>query len=113
MGANLINISFANDSLHDACVDLEQAELRFGTVSAAALTSFIADAEALEDAAELIDFYGDEIEISGDDSLIVAIGSHHRATLVVVGKMFKRDNDGRVVWKTATRLKLVDVSRWP
>ena len=112
-GANLINISFANDSLHDVCVDLERAELRFGTVSAGALTSFIADAESLENAAELIDFYGDEIEISGDDSLIVSIGSQYRATLVVVGKMFKRDKDGRVVWKTATRLKLVDVSRWP
>lgn len=109
----MISISFENDSLHDVCVDLERAELQFGTVSASALINFISEAEAFEDAAELIDFYGDDIEISGDDSLFMALSAQHRATLVVVGKQFKRGEDGRVVWKTATRLKLVDVSRWP
>lgn len=109
----MIIISFKDDSLNDMCADLGQAELVLGSIGATALTNFISEAEAFENAEELIDFYGNGIEISEDDSLFVSIGLQHRATFVVVGSMFKRGEDRRIAWATATRLKLVDVSRWP
>ncbi len=109
----MIIISFEDQSLHDACVDLQQAEQLFGTLNASALVTFISDAQAFENAAELIDFRRDEVKILSDDSLSVAIGSHFLATLVVAGRRFGRDGDGRIVWTSVTRLKLVQISRLP
>lgn len=95
------------------CVVLERAEHAVGTVSAGALVNFISDASAFENVAELIDFLGTDVEVSGDDSLFIAIGSDYRATLVVVGTRHTRGAAGRVDWASVTRLKLVDLSRWP
>ncbi|WP_156635332.1 hypothetical protein [Methylobacterium sp. Leaf123] len=109
----MINISFEDDALHDLCVNLERAEHTLGTVSAGALINLISDANAFENAHELIDFLSEDAEISVHDSLIVAIGSDYRATLVVVGTRFGRNADGRIVWASVTRLKLVAISRCP
>ncbi|MEF2549080.1 hypothetical protein VQ045_18145 [Aurantimonas sp. E1-2-R+4] len=109
----MINISFEDDPLYNMCVDLEHAEQAFGSVSAGALVNFISDANAFENVEELMDFLGGDIEISVDDSLFVAIGSDYRATLVVVGTRFDRNANGRIVWASVTRLKLVEISRWP
>ena len=109
----MITISFEDQPLHDYCVDLERAELMFGSVSASALVSFISEAMAFENVAELMEFLGNDIEISVDDSLFLSIGSDYRAALVAVGTRFSRDADGRVVWASVTRLKLVQISRWP
>lgn len=109
----MITISFENDSLHDTCVNLERAEHLLGSISASALINFISDAHAFDNADELMGFLGDDVEISVHDSLYVAIGSDYRATLVVVGTRFERDADGRIIWPSVTRLKLVEISRWP
>jgi hypothetical protein len=109
----LITISFEDQVLHDSCVDLRRAEQSFGSVHAGALVTFISEAVAFENTSELIDFLGDDVKISADDSLSVAIGSDYRATLVVAGKRFARDADGRAVWASVTRLKLVEISRLP
>jgi hypothetical protein len=109
----LINISFEDEWLHDTCVDLQRAEQQYGSVHAAALVTFISDAVAFENVGELLDFLGDDIRISPEDSLSVAIGSDYRATLIVAGKRFNRGTDGRVVWTSVTRLKLVEISRVP
>lgn len=109
----MITISFADQSLHDACVDLERAEQLFGSVSAAALVNFISEAMAFQNVEELMDFLGDDIKISTDDSLFVSIGSDYRAALVVAGTRFDRDTASRIVWASVTRLKLVQISRLP
>ncbi|MES2045866.1 MAG: hypothetical protein V4475_18495 [Pseudomonadota bacterium] len=109
----MITISFEDQPLHDACVDLERAEQLFGSVSAAALVNFISEAMAFENVEELMAFLGDDMEISADDSLFVSIGSDYRAALVVAGTRFKRDAGGRIVWASVTRLKLLQISRWP
>jgi len=109
----LITISFQDEALHDTCIELEKAELAFGSLSAAALVTFISEATAFENVQELIALLGDEIKISEDDSLSVSIGSDYRAALVVAAKRFKRDAGGRVIWSSVTRLKLVTMSRVP
>ncbi len=109
----MINISFEDQILHDSCVDLQRAEQLFGSVHAASLVTFISEVAAFEDARELIDFLGHDVNIAADDSLSVAIGSDYRATLVVAGRRFARDTDGRPVWSSVTRLKLVEISRLP
>ena len=76
------------------------------------LVTLISDALALENAQELIDLHGG-VKIEGDNSLHVPIGADYCAALVPVGTLFKRTGDGCVLWKTVTRLKLVEVSRLP
>ncbi len=109
----MITISFADQALHDICVDLSRAELVFGSLNAAALVTFISDTSAFDSVQELIDFLGDEIKIFEDDSLSVSIGSYYSALLVVVGKRFSRDAADRVIWSTVKRLKLVTITRVP
>ncbi len=109
----MIIISFEDQPLHDACVDLQRAEQLFGSVHAIALVTFISDAQAFENVAELIDFLGDDLTFSAGDSLSVPIGSDYRAVLVVAGKRFELDAGGRIVWASVTRLKLVEISRLP
>lgn len=109
----MITLSFEEQSLHDACIELREAEVQFGSLTADALVTFISDALASENAEELCTLYGDQVKFSGDDSLSVVIGSDYEAALVVAGKRFKRDGDGRVIWSSVMRLKLVEMSRVP
>lgn len=108
----MITLSFEDQLVHDACTDLARAEQLYGRVEAEDLVSLISDALALENARELIDLY-QGIKIEGDDSLHVPIGADYRAVIVPVGIRFGRSGDGRVLWETVTRLKLVEVSRLP
>lgn len=107
----MIIISFEDEQLHQVCVNLQRAEQMFGSMNAEALVTFISDAQALENVAELIELIGEDARILLDDSLSVAIGAEYRAALVVAGRRFDRDADGRVVWSSVTRLKLVEISR--
>ena len=85
----------------------------FGSVSAEALVNFISDALAFDNVEELADFLDNDIKFLVDDSLSVAIGSDYRAALVAAGTRFDRDADGRTVWASVTRLKLMNISRLP
>lgn len=109
----MITISFKSQQLHDDCVNLQRAEQLFGSVNAEALVTFLSDAAAFENVGELIDFLGGEAREHLEDSLFVAIGSEYGAVLVAVGERFKRDAEGRVVWSSVTRLKMVEMSRLP
>jgi hypothetical protein len=75
--------------------------------------TFISDAMAFENVSELLDFLGEGVDILSDDSLSVAIGSDYHAILIVVGKRFNRQANGRIVWTSVTRLKLLEISRLP
>lgn len=75
--------------------------------------TFLSDAAAFENVGELIAFLDEDVKINSDDSLFVAIGSEYRAALIVVGRRFDTDADGRVIWTSVTRLKLVEIARLP
>ncbi|MBX3565594.1 MAG: hypothetical protein KF730_13575 [Sphingomonas sp.] len=109
----MINITFEGQPLHDICADLGLAEQAYGSVAAAALVTFLSDARSLETVDELLDLFGDDIKIAGDDSLSVAIGADYSADLVVVGTRHSRDAGGRIVWASVTRLKIMAISRVP
>lgn len=106
-------ISFGCDELLEACESLEHAERKYGRIAAEALVTLLSDTTDLDRADELIALFDNDIKISPDDSLSIAIGSDYRAALVVAGKRFDRDADGRVVWASVTRLKLTNISRHP
>lgn len=109
----MINITFEGQPLHDICADLGLAERAFGSVTAAALVTFLSDARSLEIVDELLDLFGNDIKIAEDDSLSIAIGAEYVAKLVVVGTRHSRDATGRVDWASVTRLKIIAISRMP
>lgn len=103
-------VSFATAALQQACYVLELAEEQFGPVHAQALITLLADIEAFETGAELIEFFGDDAAVASNDSLSLPIGSDYRAALVAAGARYSRDGSGHVVWSSVTRLKLVEIA---
>jgi hypothetical protein len=104
-------ISFDTRELLECCSSLEMAEQQLGSAHAQALVSLIADAEAFENASELIKFFGSDAHVAENDTISLAIGSDYRAVFVAAGVRFVRDVDGTVDWTSVQRLKLVDLSR--
>jgi hypothetical protein len=104
-------VSYDTTALQQACYVLEHAEQQYGAVHAQALIALIADVEAFDNGAELIDFWNEELVITNDDSLLLPVGADYRATLTAVGSRYQRDADGRVVWSSVTRLKLLAITR--
>lgn len=106
-------VSYETTALQQACFALELAERQYGAVHAQALTALIADIEAFENVGELIEFWGDELFITIDDTLSLPVGAHYRAMLAAVGARYRRDAEGRVVWSSVTRLKLLAITGCP
>jgi hypothetical protein len=104
-------ISFDTRELLECCSSLEMAEQQLGSAHAQALVSLIADAEAFENASQLIKFFGSDAHVAETDTISLAIGSDYRAVFVAAGVRFVRDVDGTVDWTSVQRLKLVDLSR--
>lgn len=109
----MITISFEHAEHHEMCSSLERAEQLLGSVSAGELVRFLSDAAACDNVADLIGLLGDDIKVSGNDSLSVMIGSDYRADLIAMGKHVKHDDDDRVLWTSVIRLKLMAISRVP
>jgi hypothetical protein len=100
-------VSFHTKQLHDCCYVASVAEAELGSTHGEALRALIADAEALETAEELIELRTPDASVNSDDSLSVRIGAEWRARFVAVGQEFSRDVEGRAVWSSVRRLKLV------
>lgn len=100
-------VSFHNEELHDCCCFASVAEETLGSVHAQALATLIAEAEAVETAAELLVLRDPFALVDADDSLSVDIGADYRARFVAIGKEFNRDEEGKIDWSSVRRLKLV------
>jgi hypothetical protein len=105
----MLIISFDNAELKRSCCDNAVAEAAYGTLNARALFTALADAEAMESAADLIDFFGNEVVVQQDSSLMLSFGSDLCAKLIPVGTKFKRADDGSVNWETVRYLKLIQI----
>lgn len=106
-------VSFETRDLYECCCRVDIAEQRLGALHAQALATLIADVEAFDNAADLINFFDSDACITEDDSLFLPIGSDYRAKFVVAGTRFQRHGTGRVDWTSVHRLKLTDISRRP
>lgn len=100
-------VSFQERDLHDCSYVAAFAEEKLGRFLAQALATLIADAEAAETAEELMELRSPSSFIDSDDSLLVPIGAECRARFVAVGQEFGRDEEGRTVWSSVRRLKLM------
>ena len=100
-------VSFQTEELHDCCCIGSVAEAMLGNVHAEALEMLIADAEAFETAAEFLEFGEAFASIDADDSLLADVGAVYRARFVALGQEVTRDQEGRIVWSSVRRLKLI------
>lgn len=70
----------------------------------------IADAEAAENAHELIELYGDAADVDEDGGGITfKLGSTHVVHFVPVGESFESADNGNVNWLTVARMKLTEI----
>lgn len=106
----MIVISYGSAALRDCCASTLTAEQELGQAHAAAVLGLIADAEALETAADLLQFYGESATVE-TDSLLIAVGAKCAVRFVTVGTRVIRDNSGRICWNSVQRLKLVAIVR--
>ncbi len=105
----MLNISFDTTDLKNRCCEYAVAESVYGTLDARALFTALADAEAMENAADWIAFCGNDVAVQQDCSLMLAFGSDLFARLIPVGIKFEKDDDGTVKWQTVRYLKLVQI----
>jgi hypothetical protein len=102
-------VSFETQFLQKTCLTIQIAEGMFGAVHAQALIALIADIEAFEDAGQVIDFFGLAAGCREDDSLFLPIGASYRARFLAAGKRFDCNANGKVVWSSVKRLKLMEI----
>ncbi|MBA4789212.1 MAG: hypothetical protein H2042_05895 [Rhizobiales bacterium] len=105
----MLNISFDTTELKKRCCEYAVAETVYGALNARALLTALADAEAMENAADWIKFLGEEVAVQEDCSLMLAFGSDSFARLIPVGTKFEKEDDGTVKWQTVRYLKLVQI----
>jgi hypothetical protein len=105
-------VSFQSEELHDCCCIADVAEKKLGSEHAQALATVIADAEAVETAAEFIELFT-PLNVGHSDSLLVPIGADYRVRFVAVGQAFGRDEEGGIDWSTVRRLQLAVLERMP
>jgi hypothetical protein len=105
----VIVISYRSRELAHRCTKLEIAQQWLGPTDAQALIDLIADAEALENAQALIDFY--DAEVHEGDSLLVAFSPQCKAVLVPIGSEIRRTAGGAPDWQQVRRLMLVELRR--
>lgn len=105
----LIIISYETEQLCSVCVESHCAEEVFGGISARALYTFIADAEACENALELLNLLGKDADVTLAPALFISLGSSYRLQLIPVGNSFNLDTQGIVDWSSVTRLKVLEI----
>ena len=104
-------MSFEIRALRDSCLVLSVAEANFGILDAQALITMIADIEAFDTADELISYFGPDAVVHEDDSISARVGDNYTATFIPTGLRFDRNPDGRVIWSSVSRLKLMEIKR--
>ena len=102
-------VSFETRCLQKICLTIQAAERRLGPIHAQALIALVADIEAFEDAGQVIDFFGFASVCREDDSLLLPIGASYRARFLAAGKRFGCDSNGKVIWSSVKRLKLMEI----
>jgi len=104
----MVTIGFSTQEWKQVCIRYEAAQAHFDSAQVATdLMTFLAEAEAIEDAAALLEFRdGQNTE---GDSLSFPISSNYRATLIAVGKEPKRDENGEIEWGSVQHMMLVEI----
>lgn len=109
----MLVISFKTQELRDTCHTLENAENRYGSLHAAALVEVLADAEALDNAADFIALYRGSGCVVVGDSISLKIGSEYVLSWIALGVGLQRTVEGEIVWSSVTRLKLMTIDKCP
>ena len=71
---------------------MEIAQQQFGTLDANHLFQIIADVEAFQNVRELINLYGNDVCLSGNECLSIPFGSNYCAIFVAVGAKLEDRN---------------------
>lgn len=104
-------VSFGSKKLRTLCATSPELFKWLGVPHAQLFIQLISDAEAFDNAAELLEYLGEDASlILNRDALVVAIGTRYQGVFVATGNKFKRNSAGRVEWYSVRRLKLTELN---
>ena len=103
----MIVVSYASKQLAECCTKFELAQERWGSTDAQALIELIADIEALDNATDLVDFYGDIV--MQDEVLSVEFSPNCSARLKPSGRKVAKLADGTIAWDLVRRLIILEI----
>lgn len=103
----MLVVSFQTAELRDRCTKLQDAQEWIGPTEAQALVQMIADLEACQNAAEMIDFLGANVD--GLGCIMVDFSRKHRAILRSAAAQGPFDPTGMPAWPQIRRLMLTDI----
>lgn len=92
--------------MRDSCCSLQRAEEKWGVTSAQALSTLLADAESVDNAAELVDLYAPGGK-AGDGVISIPFAAMCEATFIPVGRAARRPPP--IDWQQVTRLLLREI----
>lgn len=108
MAHETLNVHFDNRHLRDNCSSQTSVEAWIGAMYAAPLTVLLADIDAAENCAELLDLMGDQAATEGD-SLLVRIGPNCVVRFRALGANIQPHQNGEPEWPKILRLMLMEV----
>ena len=99
--------------MRNQCLKAQQAEHDFGYQTASALATLLANIEAVDDVEELESLLGEDVRLSSDGNLVIAVNSKYRANFIPSGTKFVVGADEVIAWQTVKRLKLMSIVQCP
>jgi len=109
----MLVISYETQEMRDACLSLENAGNRYGSLLAKEIVEVLADAEALENAADFIALYeGSDCVVAGD-AISLKLGSEYVLRMIALGVDLQKTVEGEIIWSSVTRLKLMTINKCP
>ena len=105
-------VSFGSRRLRELCSYLHEAYRWLGITHGQALIRLISDIEALQNADELLKYFGPAASpITERDMIIIEIGTKYKGEFLALGAKIRRDADERIEWSSVHRVKLIEISR--
>ena len=104
-------VSFRTVELRDLCGSLARAEAVVGPLHSRELIALIADIEALDHAADLMEIRRTDVTQLHGEELAVSVGASYVAMFTPVGKTIHRAGEGLVAWKKVRRVQLKDIRK--
>lgn len=103
----MLVVSFHTPELRNRCTKLQHTQEWIGPTEAQALVQTIADIEACQNAAEMIDFLGANVDPQG--CIVVDFSRKHRAILRSAVAPTPLDANGDPAWAQVRRLMLTEI----
>ena len=101
-----MELAFENEDLRSICESRRRAINQLGAEAVDVLEQFLADIDACESVAELVDLYPDEFEMHRPERLTFNLGSEHQLVFRSGHVSTPTEASGKVRWGKVSRVRV-------